>query len=102
MAPSKPKPADEPTEPALAAVPDPEPAPEKESTVRQRLMGQAMIALRESHREEFDQIARELFAKEGLTYKRRLSEQERASEKIIALARANGLDVTLRPAGSTD
>ena len=70
-----------PSKPALAVAEDVEtvatPA-EKESTVRQRLMGQAMISLRESHREEFDQIARELFRKEGLEYRRRLSDTELA------------------------
>ena len=96
MAPSKPAAAEEPT---LAAVPDPAPAQEKESTIRQRLMGQTMIALREAHRDEFDQMAREVFRKEGLEYKRRLTEKERASQKIIDLARANGLDVTIREQG---
>lgn len=101
MAPSKP--AAEAAEPTLAAVPDaPAETPEKESTVRQRLMGQSMIALRERHREEFDQIARVAFAKAGLDYKRRLNATEQATEKIIRLAREAGLDVTVRPAGSTD
>jgi hypothetical protein len=77
----------------LAAVADK--APEKESTVRQRLIGQATIVLRERHREEFDEIARETFRKEGLQYKRRLSAQEKAQEKIVRLARENGLDVTI-------
>lgn len=83
----------------LAAVPATEATPEKESTVKQRLLGQSLIALRERHRDEYDEIAREAFRGAGLTYKRRLSEQERAQEKIIALARANGFDVTIKPAG---
>jgi hypothetical protein len=100
MAPSKP--AVNVAEPTLASVPDPAPAAEKESTVRQRLMGQAMISLRERHRDEFDDIARAAFREAGLEYKRRLTDQERATEKIISLAREHGLDVTLTPSGSSD
>lgn len=79
----------------LAAVPDAEAAVEKESTIKQRLLGQSMITLRERHREEYDEIARAAFREAGLTYKRRLTDQERAQEKIIELARANNLDVTI-------
>lgn len=77
--------------PSLSTVPEPD--AEKESTVRQRLIGQSMIVLRERHREEFDEIAGEAFAKAGLVYTRRLTPQERAADRIRALAAEAGLVV---------
>lgn len=94
MAPSKPVAVTpEAPAPAVAGVPD-APAEQKESTVRQRLMGQAMIVLREAHRTEFDQIASEMFTKEGLSYSRRQSPAEKAEAKIRALAAEAGISVS--------
>lgn len=53
--------------------------------VKNALYSQAMQDLRDAHSEEFVGLVTESYAKFGLEYKRRLTEAEKAEQKIAAL-----------------
>lgn len=59
------------------------------------LFSQAMRDLRENHRAEFDARVTALYAEAGYEYRPRLSEEEKARKKILDLAAAAGLSVTI-------
>lgn len=57
-------------------------APETDSQKRNRLRNEAERHILNLHKEEFDDYAEALFAKNGLTFNRRLSEAQKAEKKI--------------------
>ena len=58
------------------------PAAETDSQKRNRLRNEAERHILNLHKEEFDDFAEDLFAKNGLTFNRRLSEAQKAEKKI--------------------
>lgn len=58
------------------------PAGETDSQKRNRLRNEAERHILNLHKEEFDDYAEALFAKNGLTFNRRLSEAQKAEKKI--------------------
>jgi hypothetical protein len=65
-----------------AAAPDEKPKNETESQKRNRLRNEAERKVINNHREEFNQVATELFAENGLVFHRRLTDEERAAKEI--------------------
>ncbi|QGJ92856.1 hypothetical protein PBI_BEAGLE_97 [Arthrobacter phage Beagle] len=61
-----------------------EEAPKKEtdSAKRNRLRNEAERMVINNHRDEFNQVATDLFAKNGLVFHRRLTDEERAAKEI--------------------
>jgi len=76
---TKAKPAEVDTETAAPAAP---PAKETDSQKRNRLRNEAERHILNLHKDEFDDYAEELFAKNGLVFNRRLSEAQKAQKKI--------------------
>ena len=76
-------------------------APEPtEDAVKQSLYSKATATLRDAHRAEFHATLEGLYKEAGLTYKRRLTPQERALKQIEDLIAANpdlGVQVTPVP-----
>lgn len=60
-----------------------------EDQVRNALYNQGLQALRNEHPDEFVKIVTDLFAAHGLTYRRRLTEAERAEQQARALFAAH-------------
>lgn len=58
------------------------PKNETESQKRNRLRNEAERVVITNHKDEFVQVATELFAANGLTFQRRLTEAEKAEKKI--------------------
>ena len=58
------------------------PATETDSQKRNRLRNEAERHILNLHKDEFDDYAEALFAKNGLTFNRRLSEAQKAEKKI--------------------
>jgi hypothetical protein len=58
------------------------PATETDSQKRNRLRNEAERHILNLHKDEFDDYAEDLFAKNGLTFNRRLSEAQKAEKKI--------------------
>lgn len=58
------------------------PAKETDSQKRNRLRNEAERHILNLHKDEFDDYAEALFAKNGLTFNRRLSEAQKAEKKI--------------------
>jgi hypothetical protein len=58
------------------------PKKETESQKRNRLRNEAERIVINNHRDEFNQVATDLFAKNGLVFHRRLTEEERAAKEI--------------------
>lgn len=61
---------------------DPKPKKESESQKRNRLRNEAERVVINRHREEFNKVATDLFAENGLVFHRRLTEEERAAKEI--------------------
>lgn len=81
---------------AEAAAPAPD-APETDSQKRNRLRNEAERHILNLHKDEFDDYAEALFAKNGLTFNRRLSEAQKAEKKIQDLiAKHPELETVLR------
>lgn len=58
------------------------PAQETDAQKRNRLRNEAERHILNLHKEEFDDYAEDLFAKNGLTFNRRLSEAQKAEKKV--------------------
>ena len=72
-------------------------APETDSQKRNRLRNEAERHILNLHKDEFDDYAEALFAKNGLTFNRRLSEAQKAEKKINDLiAQHPELEAVLR------
>lgn len=87
-------PASAPAEPTEAPTPVEPPADkpkrrESPAQIRNRLRNQAERIVLDRHRDEFHQEATKLFEANGLEFKHRLTETERAQAKIEALLREN-------------
>lgn len=65
------------------------PAEETERQKRARLKTAATNQLIEVHRDEFNQIADDLFKANGLEFKRRLTDEEKAEQKLARLLEEN-------------
>lgn len=61
------------------------PKKESESQKRNRLRNEAERIVINNHRDEFNEVATDLFAKNGLVFHRRLTEEERAAKEIADL-----------------
>lgn len=73
-----------------------------EATLKNRLYGQAQAELRKRHVGEFADILGDLYADHGLTYKRPLTERDKARALVVeALAKYPDL-VDLIPARVTE
>lgn len=57
--------------------------------VKNALYNLAMQQIRDNHMDEFVQIVENLYDAHGLSYRRRLTEQEKAEQQITALLAAN-------------
>ena len=72
-------------------------APETDAQKRNRLRNEAERHILNLHKDEFDDYAEDLFAKNGLTFNRRLSEAQKAEKKINDLiAQHPELEAVLR------
>lgn len=65
------------------------PAQETERQKRARLKTQATNTLIESHRDEFNKLAENLFSENGLEFKRRLTDEEKAEKELDDLLAKN-------------
>jgi replicative superfamily II helicase len=65
------------------------PAQETDAQKRNRLRNEAERHILNLHKDEFDDYAEDLFAKNGLTFNRRLSEAQKAEKKINDLIAAH-------------
>lgn len=67
------------------------PAPEAktESALRREAVAAAEKRLREAHREEFDGFVQQEAANRGVTYQRRLTDEEKAEQKLNELLAAH-------------
>jgi len=79
------------------------PKQETESQKRNRLRNEAERIIINRHKSEFEDVATELFAANGLKFNKRMSEEEKAKAKIEELIKANpalkdALLATLLPA----
>lgn len=62
---------------------------ESERVKRARLKTQAINQLIENHRDEFNQIAEQTFTENGLEFKRRLTDEEKAEQELAKLLERN-------------
>lgn len=62
---------------------------ETDTQKRNRLRNKAERIILERHRAEFNEVAEEIFSEEGLKYNRRLTDEERAEEKLNKLLAEN-------------
>lgn len=62
---------------------------ESRQTKRNRLRGQAERHIIEQHRKEYEDYAEKLFAANGETFQRRLSDEEKAEKQLKELLEAN-------------
>lgn len=70
------------TEPKVEAPKAEEPKVETDQQKKNRLYSEAQRELRNRHTAEFTQIIEAKYAAEGLTYRRRLSEEEKAARQV--------------------
>lgn len=69
----------------------------KQSSDANRLYGKAMTALREAHKDEFRDLLEKAYSDEGLTYRVRLTAEERAEKEAAErLAKAKAKADALR------
>lgn len=75
----------------------PDPAPVTEATLRSGAVSKALTRLRHEHPKDFARLATEECLKAGVTYKPRLTAEEKAEKELNELIAANpGLESTLR------
>lgn len=62
--------------------------------VKNALYAEAMREVRDNHREEFDALVAEKFEANGLTYKKRLTGEDKARANILRIAQEAGVFVS--------
>lgn len=74
-----------------------EAASTNDEALKNKLYSEALRELRESHRAEFDALVTTKFEAVGLTYRKRLSSEERARANIERIAKEAGVFVSFDP-----